>query len=225
MYTVTALAWRPDGSSIMCGTLLGAAIAVDCCLRRTLLKGQFQTTFVSPSQVIVRDINSDRQCSLRSIKGLNISDIRILGRENRIVIAYTPNTLILADMETDKFSEILWNSGGHEKFYVDSENVCMIVNAGEISLVEYGKHEIVGWIRTERMSPHLISVRLGEQKRRRQSLLRRVAYMLDVHTISIINLDNQQVVSQINHGSVIDWLEVRKLLNFKKLPMSLLIIF
>ena len=36
----------------------------------------------------------------------------------------------------------------------------MIFNAGELSLVEYGKNEILGSVRTEFMNPHLISVRL-----------------------------------------------------------------
>ncbi|CAD5234656.1 unnamed protein product [Bursaphelenchus xylophilus] len=208
MYSVSALAWRPDGSSVICGTMMGGAISVDCCLRRALLKNRFVTTYVSPSQVVVKDVESERQCSLRSLKGLNINDIRVVGRANRHVVAYTPSTLVLADMETGLFSEVTWNSGGNEKFYVDNENVCMIVNAGEISIVEYGKHDIIGWIRTERISPHLISVRIGESSRKTKTQHRRVAYMLDIHTINIMNLDNSQIVSQINHGSTVDWLEL-----------------
>jgi hypothetical protein len=63
----------------------------------------------------------------------------------------------------------------------------MIINAGEISLVEYGRDEICGWIRTEKISPHLISVRLNERQRKGATPgdLRRVAYLLDVYTISI----------------------------------------
>uniref|UniRef100_A0AC34RHS0 Uncharacterized protein n=1 Tax=Panagrolaimus sp. JU765 TaxID=591449 RepID=A0AC34RHS0_9BILA len=67
-----------------------------------------------------------------------------MGRTNRYVIAYTANTLILVDRETEKSSEIPWESGGNEKFYLDNENVCMIINAGEISFIEYGKNEIAG---------------------------------------------------------------------------------
>lgn len=66
----------------------------------------------------------------------------------------------------------------------------MIVNAGEISFVEYGNDKIVGWIRTERVNPHLISVRINERKRRMHNSRNReditkVAYLLDIHTISI----------------------------------------
>ncbi|CAD5229200.1 unnamed protein product [Bursaphelenchus okinawaensis] len=208
MYSVSALAWRPDGSSIVCGTMLGGAFTIDCCLRRTFLKNRYVTTYVSPSQVVVKDVESDRQCAIRSLKGLNINDIRIVGRSNRYIIAYTPSTIILADINTELFSEIVWNSGGNEKFYVDNENVCMIVNAGEISIVEYGKNEIIGWVRTERISPHLISVRIGDKSRKTRVQYRRVAYMLDIHTINVLNLENSQIVTQINHGSAIDWLEL-----------------
>ena len=34
--------------------------------------------------------------------------------------------------------------------------VCMVFNAGELSLVEYGNNEILGTVRTEFMNPHLI---------------------------------------------------------------------
>ena len=34
--------------------------------------------------------------------------------------------------------------------------VCMIFNAGELSLVEYGNNEILGCVRTEFTNPHLI---------------------------------------------------------------------
>ena len=37
-----------------------------------------------------------------------------------------------------------------------SSQVCMIFNAGELSLVEYGNNEILGTVRTEFMNPHLI---------------------------------------------------------------------
>lgn len=94
----------------------------------------------------------------------------------------------------------MWDWSQNEKFYLDNENVCMIVNAGEISFVEYGNDLIVGWIRTERVNPHLISVRVNERKQRlcnnnkivRNKKLKdegasKVAYLLDVHTISIGN--------------------------------------
>ena len=84
----------------------------------------------------------------------------------------------------------------------------MIINAGEISFIEYGKDEIAGWIRTERISPHLISVRLNEKFNVGET--KRVAYMLDIHTISIVDLSTGNQISQIPHGNVVDWLELNE---------------
>ena len=37
------------------------------------------------------------------------------------------------DLQKNLLSEIPWqNSGGHEKYYFDNDNVCMIFNAGEL---------------------------------------------------------------------------------------------
>ena len=55
------------------------------------------------------------------------------------------------------FVKILWaDTGGNEKFYFENENVGMIFNAGELTLVEYGINDILGSVRTEVMNPHLI---------------------------------------------------------------------
>ncbi|KAE9551982.1 hypothetical protein FO519_004806 [Halicephalobus sp. NKZ332] len=210
LYVITALAWKPDGSTIICGNITGLVLAIDCALKKSLIKNQFETTFVSPSQVVVRDINTDHRCVVRSEKGLSITDIRVMGKGNRYIVAYTSSTLVLVDRETEKSSEIPWESGGNEKFYFDNENVCMIINAGEISFIEYGRNEIAGWIRTERISPHLISVRLNERMKKEKEEIRRVAYMLDVHTISVVDLSTGNQISQIPHGNVVDWLELNE---------------
>lgn len=34
--------------------------------------------------------------------------------------------------------------------------VCMVFNAGELTLVEYGSNDILGSVRTEFMNPHLV---------------------------------------------------------------------
>lgn len=34
--------------------------------------------------------------------------------------------------------------------------VCMIFNAGELTLVEYGSNDILGSVRTEFVNPHLV---------------------------------------------------------------------
>ena len=70
---------------------------------------------------------------------------------NSMYILYTSIILVIIVLE------IMWSdTGGNEKFYFDNSSVCMIFNAGELTLVEYGINDILGSVRTEVMNPHLI---------------------------------------------------------------------
>lgn len=52
------------------------------------------------------------------------------------------------DLHRNLLSEVAWpDSGRLERFYFDNPNVCLIFNAGELSLVEYGNNEILGSVR------------------------------------------------------------------------------
>lgn len=84
----------------------------------------------------------------------------------------------------------------------------MIFNAGELSLVEYGENEILASVRTEFANPHLLSVRLNE--RHHDDNNKKLAYLLDLKTICIIDLISGVPISQINHESKIDWLEMNE---------------
>ena len=55
-----------------------------------------------------------------------------------------------------------WSGSGSERFIFENPAVCMVYNAGELTLVEYGRNEILGSCRTEHVSPHYISCRLNE---------------------------------------------------------------
>ena len=62
----------------------------------------------------------------------------------------------------------------------------MIFNAGELSLVEYGVNDLLTSVRTEHMSPHLISVRINERRRKDDDTpCKKLAYLIDLHTICI----------------------------------------
>jgi intraflagellar transport protein 172 len=83
--------------------------------------------------------------------------------QDQFLIANTPETLLMGDLSTCKLSEVPWTSGGNEKFYFEHPNICMVFNAGELSLIEYGVNEILGSCRTEHTSPHLIRLTLLTQ--------------------------------------------------------------
>ena len=53
--------------------------------------------------------------------------------------------------------------------------------------VEYGTNDILGSVRTEFMSPHLVSVRINERRVRGVEENKKIAYLVDLKTISIGN--------------------------------------
>lgn len=61
----------------------------------------------------------------------------------------------------------------------------MIFSGGELTLVEYGANDALVSVRTEFMNPHLISVRLNERKQQDVKNNKKMAYLIDLKTISI----------------------------------------
>uniref|UniRef100_A0A8C8SPN1 Intraflagellar transport protein 172 homolog n=1 Tax=Pelusios castaneus TaxID=367368 RepID=A0A8C8SPN1_9SAUR len=210
LYTITALAWKRDGSRLCAGTLCGGVEQFDCCLRRSIYKNKFEMTYVGPSQVIVKNLSTGTRVVLKSHYGYEIEEVKILGKE-RYLVAHTSDTLLLGDLNSNKLSEVAWQgSGGNEKFFFDNENVCMIFNAGELTLVEYGSNEILGSVRTEFMNPHLISVRINERRQRGVEENKRLAYLIDIKTIAAVDLVGGYNIGTISHDSKIDWLELNE---------------
>ncbi|KAG7173582.1 Intraflagellar transport protein 172-like [Homarus americanus] len=204
-YTITALAWKRDGSRLVCGTLCGAVELFDSVLRRSVWKNKWEMTYVGPSQVLVKPIAGSgpfgsRGVILRSQYGFEIHDVRIMGKD-RYLVARTNETLLLGDLHRNLLSEVHWAvEPGTEKFYFNNENVCMIFNAGELSLVEYGNNDLLG----------SVSVRLNERRQRGIDDNKKMAYLLDLKTICLVDLTYGLTMGQVTHDSRIDWLELNE---------------
>jgi intraflagellar transport protein 172 len=142
---------------------------------------------------------------LKSQQGYEISKINVY--QDRYIVASTANSILMGDMESCKLSELPWRGSGNEKFDFSNPNICMIFNAGELSIVEYGVNELIGTCRTENIHPNLISARLSYSQASQQAT-KVIAYLLDVMTISIQDLEKNQMIGTISHDSKIDYLEL-----------------
>ncbi|XP_065670042.1 intraflagellar transport protein 172 homolog isoform X3 [Hydra vulgaris] len=226
LYTISSLSWKRDGSKLLVGTLCGGVELFDCCLKRSVYKDKFEMTYVGLSQVIVKNLENGKRVVLKSHYGYEIDEVKIMGKD-RFLVAHTTETLLVGDLNENKLSEVPWhNSGGNEKFFFENENVCMVFNAGELSLVEYGQNEVLATVRTEFINPHLISVRLNERKLKDQDDNKKLAYLIDLKTICVMNLKSGMALANVTHDTKIDWLEMnetgRKLLfRDKKLRLYL----
>lgn len=77
MYTITKIAWKPDGSKLSVGGLCGNVDLYDACIKRIKYKGKFEFTYVSISQVIVKRLATGSRIALTSSFGLEILKINI----------------------------------------------------------------------------------------------------------------------------------------------------
>jgi intraflagellar transport protein 172 len=91
----------------------------------------------------------------------------------------------------------------------------MIFANGELTLIEYapsGRHgdNILCTVRTEFLSPNLISVRVEERHLQGN---KKMAYLLDSRTIGIVDLmstSGAAVIDQVNHDANINWLALNE---------------
>mmetsp|Transcript_43192 Transcript_43192/g.92156 ORF Transcript_43192/g.92156 Transcript_43192/m.92156 type:complete len:1765 (-) Transcript_43192:92-5386(-) len=214
LYSVTALSWRADGSRLIVGSLCGGLDMFDVCIRRARYRGTHEFTYVSLSQVIVKSLATGARIVLKSNVGFEIKKINIF--QERFLVAHTPESILLGDLQTCRLSEIPWHSAGNEKFFFDNPTVCMIFKAGELSLVEYGCNEVLACARTEHMSPHLISVRIASPEVEdgayavspQPGEMKVIAYLLDLMTIRVCDLVSNTTMATISHDVRIDWLEL-----------------
>lgn len=220
MYTVTALGWKADGSRLCVGSLCGGVELYDACIHRYRYRGKFEFTYVSISTVIVKRLSTGARIVLKSHFGYEVTKINIY--EDRFLIAHTPETLLMGDLDTCKLSEVPWQSSGQEKFHFDNERVCVVCNLGELTLVEYGRNEVLGSCRTDHMNPHQLSVKIKTMPLHRGAVaqaaaqgveahgeeIKKIAYLIDLQTIRVLDLDSGISAATISHDARIDWLDL-----------------
>ncbi|XP_071649352.1 intraflagellar transport protein 172 homolog isoform X2 [Temnothorax longispinosus] len=210
-YTVTALSWRRDGSKLVIGGLCGGVEQFETILRRTVVRGSHEVAYVGPSQVVIRPLSdsSQRPIVIRSQTGLEIEDVRVLGRRDNNVVARTAHTLLIGDIELGLISEIPWEDrSSGEKFFFEYPVVCLIFCSGELTIVEYGQNEALGSVRTEAVNPHVVSVRVNERPSAGGGDNKKLAYLLDPRTVRVIDLLSGATINMIVHDARVDWLEL-----------------
>lgn len=180
--------------------------------RRTVVRGSHEVAYVGPSQVVIRPLSDSSQRSIvvRSQTGLEIEDVRILGRRDNNVVARTARTLLIGDIELGLISEIPWEDrpSGGEKFFFEYPVVCLIFCSGELTIVEYGQNEVLGSVRTEAVNPHVVSVRVNERPSASEGENKKLAYLLDPRTVRVVDLLTGATINIIVHDARIDYLEL-----------------
>lgn len=192
LYSVTALGWKADGSKVAVGSLCGAVDLYDACLKRVRYKGRFDFTYVSPSTVIVKRLATGVRIVLRSSFSYEVRSIRIfrdrfmVAATARTLLVGDLESCRLSEVPWDGAASgsgagvsssspsgrgaSSSTAAGHAakldrdrpRFYFESPQVAMVHRAGEATIIEYGRPEALGTVRTEHLSPHTVSVRIAE---------------------------------------------------------------
>lgn len=204
-YNVTAMCWKSDGARFLTGNLCGSVDMFDISMRRYRYKDKFEINYISPSQIHVLSLETEQKSKVVSVRGYEITKVNIL--KDRYVIGHTNYTLVIGDLQTDKCSEFEWRGGGNEKFDMKNQNLCLIFNAGEVSVIEFGNNEILGTFRTEYVAPNLISAKIKYGSKGKGSK-KVIAYMLDIQTICVLDLTTKTTLANISHDSQVTHLEL-----------------
>lgn len=183
----------------MTGSLCGSVDVYDASLKKIKYKGKFEFNYVAPNQIVVKTIANGNRVVVKSSYSNEIRKINVF--QDRYVVANTYETLLLGDLETNKISELQWKESENEKFDFSNPNICMVFNAGELTLVEYGNNEALGNCRTEHMKRSLISCRISYSPVEKGKAKKTIAFLLDLQTVSIQDLETNSTIAHIMHDS------------------------
>jgi intraflagellar transport protein 172 len=144
-------------------------------------------TFTWTSRSAVQISGATGLFKISSNHGRDITKIDIY--RDQFVVAFTASSLLLGNLTTFKLAEIEWPSSGTEQFHFENDRLAMIYSLGELTVVDYERNTPLVSLRTEHMSPYLVSCVFGS--RRRGGAMHDVAslaYLVDLQTIRVIDI-------------------------------------
>lgn len=211
----TALAWKPNGSSVAVGSASGLLNVYSTIHRRYLYNNTFEVTHVSPTDVIIHDKETPNSTpiSIQSTVG-EIKNIDIYpepgSTELCYVVAKVSGALILCDIRSSpaKISQILWKQRSEISFSFHDANACLISSHKELSVIKYGEDTIVGSFETDFTSLSVVSLRT-DRNDNESTKNGQIAFLSDKKTIRIEFLDDMyKSPVNIYHHHAIAFLEL-----------------
>ena len=152
---ITGLTWSADGTKLVTAALNGSIELFRCRWKSKLLGSRFEVNYIGLRQIVINDL--ERKYTSMFSAAFDIRDVKII--KANFVIIWTAATLIMASLTEPKArSEIEWHGLTTQgvRFSFDYENVVLISAIGELFLIELGQDKILGSVRTDFVSPHLL---------------------------------------------------------------------
>ncbi|XP_052741813.1 intraflagellar transport protein 172 homolog [Bicyclus anynana] len=209
LYACRALAWSGDGTKLAVASQTGAVLQFEAVLRRWVWRDTVSVQHVSARQLLLSRLADDAPpLTVTTKRAPDIFNVRFIGND-WYAVCRTSNSLILCDIAHGLTSEIPW-SGSGERIYAAVGGACLLHRAGELSVVEYGLDKVLHTVRTERVNPHVLSVRINEGQKVEGRERKHLAYLLDRQTIAVVDLVTGIQLGQWWHEARVDWLELNE---------------
>lgn len=199
---VTAIAWDPSGGRLALGTLTGGVCTYATSLRRARYcppNSRHAYDFVWTSRSAIQISGPTGTFKISSQNSRDITKIDIY--RGQFVVAFTASSLLLGNLTTFKLAEIDWAPSGSERFHFESDRVAMVYSMGELTIVDYERSTPLVALRTEHMSPYLVSCIVGEfRKDGATRPVAKLAYLVDLQTVRVIDVSTK-TGPQVRHSS------------------------
>ena len=140
-FVISSICWKPDKSALVVGNLINSVDIYDIYLKKKIYKNIYEFTFVTKNFIRVTNMQSKQYLNIKYQDTSKIQSLKI-SAENYFVII-KKETLILADLNQRKFSEIPWNMPEIEKFDLKNQYICIICCNKSLSLIEFGINKIL----------------------------------------------------------------------------------
>lgn len=226
LYSVTALAWKPDSSALIIGNLCGSIDIFESSIKKTIYKNKFEICFITESQIVVINLETKQRICLRMNITVEVDKISI--QKDNFVIVATKQSLIIGNINLSNHCEIKWELSGNEIFDFSSDfndPFFYIFHLDSVNIIEYSENGIIGNYKTSHLSRDLLNVKFSRQLHTMNIMsnnnniskskydLKFFVYLIDSKTISIINLVTEKVIMIYNHSENISKLELNGKLN------------
>ena len=135
-YTITALAWKKDGTKIACGSLCGSLILFESgkknfffaisnksqyflnfsVTRRIIWKNCYEISFIGRNCVIIKSLKSSKTTTISTKFEIDNLNFKILD-DNRYFVGKSDDSLIISDLKTNRTSQVIIIICYHVQFY------------------------------------------------------------------------------------------------------------
>ena len=189
-YSISALALSPSSGTLVVGSMAGAVEAYSASLRRARYCPKdsahaYELVWHSRNEVQISGPHGSFK--FEASGGTDIMQVDIY--RDQYVVAFTPTTLLLGNLQRFELIECKWSRNGDEKFHFESEGTILVYSNGQLTAIDVAQSCPVATVRTAYASPYLMSCTLSHGgKSGGHKSKQALAYLVDLRTICVLDI-------------------------------------